>query len=156
MKNLGIISLALLFSCTACKTKQPTVKEETGLDDMYSAVVDDNSFITVDPAYVFKGVGDPFTVQDMQVKGDTLYVQVQYSGGCKSHEFKMITTGQFYKSLPPQLPLYLTHVGNGDNCRSLRSEKLKFNLKPLLHPSGIKAKLLVNDNRDAILEYPAN
>jgi hypothetical protein len=59
---------------------------------------------------------------------NTLYVNVQYGGGCKVHAFELYTSGEQYMTLPGQYDLYLTHDAHGDNCKALVHETLVFNL----------------------------
>jgi hypothetical protein len=40
----------------------------------------------------------------------------------------LYTSGEEYMTLPGQFDLYLTHDANGDNCKALVSETLRFNL----------------------------
>lgn len=148
-----VLGALLIATLGGCKTKQPVVKEEDGLGMMQELLTGNDGFITVDKAYVGPAKGDAFTIQDMSVVGDSLFIGVQYSGGCKTHEFKMISNGNMLKSLPPQLPLYLEHNGNGDNCRALKSEKLAFDLKPLRAQQGKKIKVFVNDDKSKMIEY---
>ncbi|MEN9333810.1 MAG: hypothetical protein RLY35_990 [Bacteroidota bacterium] len=148
-----ILGAVLACAIIGCKTKQPVVKEEDGLGMMQEMLTGNDGFITVDKAYVGPAKGDAFTILDVNVNGDSLYVGVQYSGGCKAHEFKMISNGNMLKSLPPQLPLYLEHQANGDNCRALKTEKLAFDLKPLRTQNGKKIKVFVNDDKAKLVEY---
>jgi hypothetical protein len=148
-----ILGSLILMSMYGCKTKQPIVKEEDGLGSMQEMLSGNDGFITVDKAYVGPAKGDAFTILDVNVNGDSLYVSVQYSGGCNTHVFDMITHGNLLKSLPPQLPLYLEHNANADNCRALLTEKLAFDLKPLRTQSGKKMKVFVNDDKTKMVEY---
>ena len=148
-----ILGSFILMTIYSCKTKQPIVKEEDGLGMMQEMLTGNDGFITVDKAYVGPAKGDVFSVVDMSVVGDSLHVAVQYSGGCKTHTFQMISNGNLLKSLPPQLPLFLEHNANGDNCRALLTEKLAFDLKPLRTQSGKKIKVFVNDDKTKMVEY---
>ena len=148
-----ILGAFILMTIYSCKTKQPIVKEEDGLGMMQEMLTGNEGFITVDKAYVGPAKGDAFTIAEMNVKGDSLHISVQYSGGCQNHTFEMITHGNMLKSLPPQMPLFLEHKANGDNCRSLLTKKLVFDLKPLRTQSGKKMKVFVNDDKTKMVEY---
>ncbi len=153
-KTIFFAGAIIIISAWACKPKKAAVKEEGDeLSGMVMAVKGNDGFIEVDKAYQGPAKGDPFTITDMSVKGDSLYLAVQYSGGCKEHEFTMITHGNFLKSLPPKLPLFLEHNGNQDNCRALKIEKLAFDLKPLRSPQTKKIKVYVNDQPDKSVDY---
>ncbi len=155
MKTTIIVASALLIlGAVACKPKKAMVKEDGDeLSGMLMEVKGNDGLIEVDKAYQGPAKGDTFTIIDMSVKGDSLYVAVQYSGGCKEHEFSMITHGNFLKSLPPKLPLFLEHNGYQDNCRALKIEKLAFDLKPLRSPQTKKIKVYVNDQQDKSVDY---
>jgi hypothetical protein len=148
-----ILATFVLTTIFGCKTKQPIVKEEDGLGMMQELLTANEGFITVDKTYTGPAKGDAFTINDMNITGDSLFIAVQYSGGCQNHTFEMITHGNMLKSLPPQLPLYLEHHGNSDNCRSLITKKLAFDLKPLRAQSGKKVKVFVNDDKNKMVEY---
>jgi hypothetical protein len=153
MKN-WMLSAAVAVSLFACKTKkQVIVKEEDGLGAMSEMLVGNDGFIEVNKDYLGPAKGDAITINAVKVVGDSLYVDVQYSGGCKTHEFKMITNGNFMKSLPPQLPLFLEHNANEDNCRALKMETLKYDLKPLRSTQTKKIKVFVNDDKEKSVEY---
>ena len=155
MKKIVLLSSAILVLFTsACKPKKALVQDEgDDLSGMMMAVKGNDGLIEVDKTYLGPAKGDPFTITDMSVVGDSLYVAVQYSGGCKEHAFSMITHGNFLKSLPPKMPLFLEHNGNQDNCRSLKTEKLAFDLKPLRSPQTKKIKVFVNDQQDKAVDY---
>lgn len=155
MKTRLMIFLAfILAGSVACQPKKTAVAtEQDDLSGMLEAVQENKGFIEVDKAYQGPAKGDAFTVNELKIVGDSLYVTVQYSGGCKDHSFKMITHGNFMKSLPPKLPLYLEHNANQDECRALKSEKLAFDLKPLRNPQVKKVKVFVNDAQDKSIDY---
>ncbi len=149
-----MFTIATLVLLTACKPKkQAVVLEEDGLGVMSEMLVGDDNFIEINKDYVGPANGDPFSINAVEVKGDSLYVSVQYSGGCQTHSFKMISNGNFLKSLPPQLPLYLEHKSNGDNCRALKMETLVYDIKPLRSTQTKKVKIFVNDDKEKMVEY---
>ena len=149
-----MISATMMLALVACKPKkQAIVKEEDGLGAMSEMLVGNEGFIEVNKDYLGPAKGDAITINGLKVVGDSLFVEVQYSGGCKEHEFTMFTNGNFYKSLPPQLPLFLEHNANGDNCRALKMETLKYDLKPLRSTQTKKIKVFVNDDKERMVEY---
>lgn len=83
------------------------------------------------------------TIRSMQVKGDTLIVEVQYGGGCQPHTFDLYTNGGWLKSLPPKATVWLEHTTpEPDPCRALISETLKFNIKPLRYAGQPRVTVL--------------
>ena len=63
-----------------------------------------------------------FTINSIVIKGSILHVDIQYSGGCKPHQFDLITNMMMTKSMPPQLSLYIDHNANGESCREVMKE----------------------------------
>jgi hypothetical protein len=73
----------------------------------------------------------PLKIIDAYVLGDTLAIQISYTGGCRSHEFQLIDTGIATRSIPPQHLLSLVHVLSDDPCEALLTRILFFDLLPL-------------------------
>lgn len=116
--TLGIISLGLMSS--KCEKKvDEMANEETAVPKLM-----------VNMDYQPSKDMAPFTIKSAAVKEDFLTVTVEYSGGCETHNFNLISRGMYMKSMPPQLPIMLDHDNNGDACREVKSEKLVFDLKP--------------------------
>ncbi|MFQ5571077.1 MAG: hypothetical protein ACE5G0_15465 [Rhodothermales bacterium] len=78
--------------------------------------------LTSEPAF-----GDPYTLADASIPTaiaprldvDGLHVTVQYSGGCLSHQFKVLFT-----SRGDTTEIWLHHDGNGDRCEAYLTETL--------------------------------
>ncbi len=77
-----------------------------------------------------------YGVDSMMVKGEVLSVFVTYSGGCKEHSWELVSDGMFEKSLPPQITVCLKHTNNGDVCRELKTEEVKFIISKLKNPAS--------------------
>lgn len=89
-----------------------------------------------------------FTVTQWEVSADTLIVGVQYSGGCKAHDWRIFFSGAIMKSLPPQAMLQLAHINDDDDpCRSLLKETLKFDLATIRQ--GKEGKMVVKWGADS-------
>lgn len=73
----------------------------------------------------------PLRLIDANVVGDTLAIQISYSGGCRTHEFELLDTGIATKSIPPQHLLRLVHVLSDDPCEALVTKMLFYDLLPL-------------------------
>jgi hypothetical protein len=74
---------------------------------------------------------DQATITVIGIVGNTLCLTVQYSGGCRDHEFELYGMNAFLESYPPQAPIYLSHDANGDACEALITTELEFDLTPL-------------------------
>jgi hypothetical protein len=115
--TLMLIILTLIWSCNGKKKGTKTPKPEI------KSVVTESGFVEPEN-------NASFTVKSIKVKGDILNIEVEYSGGCQKHEFELFFNGMYMKSMPPKAGLILVHKNNGDNCRELITETLKFDLTP--------------------------
>jgi hypothetical protein len=78
--------------------------------------------------------GKPFDdcrIDSVKVADNTLTLQVSYSGGCKTHEFALYALDTLFPSKTPHGALYLSHNGNGDQCKAIVGTTLRFNLATL-------------------------
>jgi hypothetical protein len=153
-KGILLLILALPLALVQCKSlcskkrvSEATVTEPSGTASTNIPIID------VRADYTWPGSTDPFTLNEVKVEGDNLMVTVTYGGGCKDHVFQMHSKGQFMKSLPPQLSLYLEHESNDDNCRALITETFNFDLKNCRNASAKEVKLIINDNREKMVSY---
>ena len=65
------------------------------------------------------------------IENGTLILTISYSGGCASHDFTLVTNGNFMESDPVQLVVALTHDDNGDTCEAYPTERYSFDLEPI-------------------------
>lgn len=93
---------------------------------------------TAVPIVVMRGPVDPavwtvdgYAIEKVAIDGDYLLIIVRYSGGCRTHDFHLVTSGLFMESNPVQSDLLLTHDDHGDLCEALLAAKLIFDLGPL-------------------------
>ena len=92
----------------------------------------------------------PLEVMQAAIQGDSLVVQVAYSGGCAEHAFDLVVAGPQVRSLPPKQPLMIAHEANGDACRVRIEETLAFDLRPhRMSPMGLTVILF----KDTTLTY---
>ena len=94
----------------------------------------------------------PFSVQTASVDGDTLRVKVQYGGGFRDHQFRLVSGGAATKSLPRQQRLRIEHEGQGDPGRALITLDEAFDLTPHRDPARGRIVLLLG-GWDTPLEY---
>lgn len=87
--------------------------------------------IIIDEKLFQEAPRDPYTLKNVEIEGDFLKMELEYSGGCKEHEFKLIGTKNFMESEPVQIDVLLSHNANNDSCESLITEALRFDLEPL-------------------------
>ncbi|MBN4062530.1 hypothetical protein JYU20_04960, partial [Bacteroidales bacterium AH-315-I05] len=106
--------------------------------------------IIVDKSFKGDSLGAIINIDTATTKGDTLFLKVSYSGGCKEHKFKLYWNGGYMKSMPPQAKLYLFHNNNGDVCRRLIKETIKFNVSPIQYQGQHTVILSVNKYKQRI------
>ena len=92
-----------------------------------------------------KPASAPFDVLQAAILGDSLVVQLAYSGGCAEYAFELVAAGPQLRSLPPKQPLMIAHDADGDACRARIEETISFDLRPYrMSPKGLTA-ILFND-----------
>lgn len=103
-----------------------------------------------------KPVKPDFRLLEMTNEADILTVVVQYSGGCKEHDFNAYFSGGWAKSMPPQAAISLEHLNpNNDNCRSIVKDTFQFNMKPLQYPGGneVVVKWAIDPEKQVTYKY---
>ena len=75
--------------------------------------------------------GDPKTIENAKIVGDTLVADLSYGGGCAEHFVEMCWDGVFAESEPVQVWVSLVHDGNNDPCDAILNEQHVIDLKPL-------------------------
>lgn len=76
---------------------------------------------------------DLYEVNEIEVFGDELQINVAYGGGCEDHEFKLINVVSPIDGGGQQMDvLYLSHNANNDLCEALIIEQLCYDISPLL------------------------
>jgi len=137
MKLFSILAVsALLFACNNTK-----------------------EVLTIDPIDVKKAqIGDVMqesdqtTITGVKLEGNVLTLNVEYSGGCQDHSFEFVGSAAIMKSLPPKRSVKLVHNANGDTCRELVTETIKFDISTLAvtETSGSEIILLLDGVKDPI------
>lgn len=147
-----LLSSAVFIAChkkqinqTASTTTASTAASEN--KEPKASLLPEIKNAIVNPETDMANTGALYTVDSMKVTEDTLSVFVNYSGGCKVHSFDLYSNGMYAKSLPPQLSLCLKHTDNGDACRMLIMEELKFNVNNLKYAGKSSVVLKLGDKR---------
>jgi hypothetical protein len=76
------------------------------------------------------------SILKVTIEGNTMTIDVEYSGGCEEHVFKLYGSEMIQKSLPPQRGIMLWHDNKGDSCRSIVNEQLKFDISAFAYEGG--------------------
>ncbi len=158
MKKTGIIiTLAVLglFVVQCKKNKQVSAVDQESVENAELGSENDRVFreINIDPYYEWPGNTSPFQLLSTECIGDTLILEVQYGGGCETHDWKLSTNRLWLKTMPPKMNLHLEHDSHNDMCRALITEKLYFNLAPLKYPSQNQSNFIVNNDHTKVVEY---
>ena len=150
-----LAAVAMTFFCS-CKGKEEITDRAITKDteEIDSAEQPEVQMLSIDLEYSPRET-DGFMINEASLDGVILTLIVQYSGGCQDHEFKLISNQRYMKSMPPQLPLYLEHQANNDNCRALVIQTLKFDVTKAKYSGSPSCRLLVNGSREheVIYEY---
>lgn len=76
-------------------------------------------------------IRDDFSFKNVFIENNLLNLEISYSGGCVSHDFSLIGSGVFAESYPVETSIVLSHEDNNDNCDSIITDTLIFDLTPL-------------------------
>ena len=115
--------------------------------------------LDIDPINVKKAqIGDvtqesaQVTVTSATLVGNILSLDIEYSGGCQDHTFELIGSAAIMKSLPAKRAIKLVHNSNGETCRELVSETIKFNISALsmTETKGSEIVLLLDGYKESI------
>ena len=153
---LSAILFALVALSTSCKSKETvaeTATEDRATEETPTMQKEAHQLI-IDKSFApQEGMGDPINIVKSEIQGDILKLTVTYSGGCKDHTFELKANGAIMKSMPPQMPIMLIHEGNGDDCRSLIEETLKFDVSPARMGGDGEIILILNGDRENRVSY---
>jgi len=145
-----VVLAALTLTFSSCKSKKQPVSEENREAVNHKAYQLEVKPVLLDTT---RFGADLFDANKVRINGDTLFIDVEYSGGCKDHVFTARHNGNYMKSLPPQLNLYIDHQGNGDGCRELIRETIAFDLTTCRVGKTGSLILLINADRSKKATY---
>lgn len=76
------------------------------------------------------GPSDQHFISNAVIEGDCLYLAFQYSGGCESIEYHLLSNDNIQYSLPPKRSIRLA-LDEDDPCEALPEVESSFNLETL-------------------------
>ena len=97
---------------------------------------------------------DPIEITAVRVEGNTMFIDLNYTGGCEEHTFSVVGSEMISKSLPPIRSVQLIHASKGDQCKKIVEETLIVDISKLAYKQeqGSTIFLLVNALKNRI-EY---
>ena len=142
--------LAVAFIQASCKSKQKSTDSQLQEALSHKAYQLEVKPVILDTT---RYGNDTFAANKVRVNGDTLFMDVEYSGGCKDHVFTARHNGNYMKSMPPQLNVNIDHNANGDGCRELIRETIAFDLSGCRVGKTGTLILLINADRSKKATY---
>ena len=125
MGNLFLIGLSAVFiPILGCSRSNPAGSPPQN-DSTHTAI------IMVDDLSTAGIAADNARITIASMTADILTLVTQYGGGCASHEFKLFGSIRFLTSSPLQADVVLSHNANGDACKALITDTLRFSLAHL-------------------------
>ena len=123
--NRPLLFAFALLTATACGLGGDTDKTDS------TASNSDTDVTNYYPACEYAD-GDEFYLYGVAISGDTLQVDVSYSGGCETHDFTLCWPEEIWlESYPVQTSLEILHDAHGDACEAELDETLELDLLPL-------------------------
>ncbi len=119
-----ILIIAGMLCSSACEPLEYNKPEDSGVDPVIM-IVNPNSFDR-DAIEI-----DWIQINHRTIVADTLHLNVSYTGGCRTHYFRMYASEPIWISGNYQCALYLSHDNRGDLCEALVTETLSFDLSPI-------------------------
>ena len=134
------IALSCLYLIPGCTQEPDIAPISVSVDDipaddrkLWGAVtfVNRQNRWGTDPRKKTWGTDDYFVNTPPVINGNVLTLNVSYGGGCKAHDFTLVTSGVFRESNPVELQAIIAHNANGDSCEAWLTETYHFDLSPL-------------------------
>lgn len=161
MKKLSVITvLCLCIFIAGCKSKEPTKSTKHTPDEINSAKSSSVGInhketakdVIIERGFSAENKNNRMNILSATLNKDILKLIINYSGGCKEHDFNLYSTGLYAKSLPPQIQLHLIDSQDQDACRQLITDTLNFKLTNIKIPNTYKIIITVNEYEEKI-EY---
>ncbi|MFN5784513.1 MAG: hypothetical protein ACK457_01020 [Flavobacteriia bacterium] len=144
MKLFPILIFAMLLSaCGVHKNNSINDGDQPNANIMLTATIGE-----------VNAPSDPFSISDVRVQGNKMFIEVSYSGGCQEHAFQLVGSSMIAKSLPPIRHMQLVHESNDDACRMMILKTIEIDVKALAYQqeTGSKIYLTIEGWQDRI-EY---
>ena len=74
----------------------------------------------------------PYIIKSLLLVENEIRMGISYTGGCKSHDFQLVVNRDLISRPTKYINLNLYHDDNGDRCKKIVSDKLVFDISPLV------------------------
>jgi hypothetical protein len=141
MKTILYICLTILvFGCKSTKKCVPDNQSSNSFSQTNEIIRITASVGRIEQA------SDSFSISNVLIKENKLFIDVTYAGGCEDHQFQLIGSSILTKSLPPIRSIQLVHNANGDNCKMNLTKRIEVDIKELSYKKEVDSKILFNLN----------
>ena len=144
-----IVFFLILAAVIGCKSKKDTISESSNVQQ---EIVEEIEEKPKRPQQITARIGkfpesDPIQIDTAIITGNTLYLSVHYSGGCKYHRFEFIGSPAIMKSMPPKRSVKLIHMDDNDDCESTVVEQIEVDIGELsiTETTGSEIVLLIEN-----------
>lgn len=120
------------FILIGCASQKELINSEGDNEDIITATLGE-----------FKKT-DPISILNVKIEENSMFIVVEYSGGCKEHNFELVGNNAVAKSLPPQRSIQLQHNGNEDHCRELITDTVTANIEALAMSQTQGSEIILN------------
>ncbi len=138
-----VVMTGLLILSTACLKTEDTGFYEGNIN-LFNNSETYQEAITARKSGIGSSRSDPFEIEAVLRDGDSLKVDVAYSGGCAEHNFNVIWDGTILASSPCQINLIIAHDAQNDNCEAYIRETLIIDLNQLVGDNDEKDTCIYN------------
>ncbi len=137
-----LLSIVLIISANACGVR---VEEGPDMSDILSEMEQDKFvYLTEIPKEKLKIDIQKqfFEVLGVRYEDKTLFVDVQYGGGCKEHPFEAFCEANL--TLDEPFFIYLEDQEQGDMCRALIQETIQIGIGALIDKRESPLQIYIN------------
>ncbi len=125
---LVLVPLIVLIGLISCSDNSPDEQFIPGDDNTNVKLTCDG--IIISESQYNSAETNEFIVNDSNIEGDSLMIELQYGGGCGPVSAELYTDGLFMESNPVQLNLILAFTDD-DPCEMIVKKKFCFDLSNL-------------------------
>lgn len=133
MKIAVLLSVSILFFACGAKKSATETTAETSTNSSYPKYPHEIIKVKAQTGQFVKESDPLMSIDTVEIRGNIMYIDVTYGGGCEKHDFEVIGSLAIAKSYPPIRALQLVHHANGDKCRAIKKAKLEVNIEDIAY-----------------------